>query len=63
MSDREVTKINTIDTNRFVLQTTSNADKSGLEKLINDAAEKVPDTSRLVKKANYNSKINEAQSK
>ena len=49
MYDKVVTKINKTDTSRFVLKT-----KSVLEK-------KNPDTSELVKKANYNNKITEIE--
>ena len=43
-------KIDNIDTNDFVLKTSYNADKTELET-------KIPDTSGLVKKTNYNTKI------
>ena len=35
---------------KFVLKTQYNTDKPGLEKKINDADKKIPDTSGLVKK-------------
>ena len=41
--DKLVTKVNNIDTSRFVLKTKCDADKTELEK-------KIPDTSNLVKK-------------
>ena len=44
MYDKLVTKVNNIDTSRFVLKTKYNADKLKLEK-------KIPDTSNLVKKS------------
>ena len=47
--DKLVTKVNNIDTSRFVLKTKYDADKSKLEN-------KIPDTTGLV---NYNTKITE----
>ena len=41
--DKLVTKVNNIDTSRFVLKTKCDADKTELEK-------KIPDTSNFVKK-------------
>ena len=57
--DKLVAKVNNIDTSGFVLKT----DKSDLEKKISDADKKTPDTSRLVKKSDYNAKISEIESK
>ena len=54
--DKLVTKVNNIDTSRFVLKTKYTIDKSDLET-------KVPDTSRHVKKTDYNAKISEIESK
>ena len=54
--DKLVTKVNNIDTSRFVLKTKYDADKSKLEN-------KIPDTSGLVKKTNYNTKITELENK
>ena len=48
--DKFVTKVNDIDTSRFVLKTKYTADKSDLKKKISDTDNKIPDTSRLVKK-------------
>ena len=48
--DKLVTKVNNIDTSRFVLKTKYDTDKSELEN-------KIPDTSGLVKKTNYDAKI------
>ena len=48
--DKQVEKVNTIDTAGFVLKTTYDTDKSDLEKNINDADKKTPDTSDLAKK-------------
>ena len=45
-------KVNNIDTSRFILKTKYDADKIELEK-------KVPDTSNLIQKSDYNTKINE----
>ena len=48
--DNIVTKVNDIDTSGFVLKTKYTADKSDLKKKISDTDNKIPDTSRLVKK-------------
>ena len=48
--DKLVTKVINIDTSRFVLKTKYDADKTELE-------EKFPDTSKLVKKSDYNTKV------
>ena len=50
-SDNLVAKVNNIDTTRFVLKTTYDTDKSGLEKKTSDADKKMPNTSDLAKKA------------
>ena len=50
--DKLVTKVNNIDTSRFVLKTKYDTDKSELEN-------KIPDTGGLVKKTDYNTKITE----
>ena len=50
MYGKLVTEVNNIDTSGFLLKTKYNTDKSDLEKKINDADKKIPDTSRLVKK-------------
>ena len=50
--DQLVAKVNNIDTSTFVLKTKYDTDKPELEN-------KIPDTSGLVKKADYNSKITE----
>ena len=39
---------------RFVLKIQYNTDKSGLEKKIDDAGKKIPDTSGLVKNIDHN---------
>ena len=52
-----------IDNTGFVLKTTYDTDKSDLEKKINDADQKIPDVSDLVKKTNLNSKISEVEGK
>ena len=54
--DKLVTKVNAIDTSRFVLKTKYDTDKSELEN-------KIPDTSSLVKKTDYNTKITEIEGK
>ena len=48
--DKLVAKVNSIDTSGFVLKTKCNMDKSELEN-------KIPDTSGLVKKTDYDAKI------
>ena len=48
--DKLVAKVNSIDTSAFVLKTKYDIDKPELEK-------KIPDTSGLVKKTDYNAKI------
>ena len=55
--DKLVTKRNNIDTNKFVLKTKYDTDKSNLGKKISDAGKEVTDTSGLVKKTDYNAKI------
>ena len=54
--DKLVTKVNAIDTSRFVLKTKYDTDKSELEN-------KIPGTSGVVKKADYNTKITEKRVK
>ena len=54
--DQLVTKVNSIYTSGFVLQTKYDTDKSELENEISD-------TSGLVKKADYNTKISEIEGK
>ena len=51
-----VAKVNSINTNGFVLKTKYDTDKSEIEN-------KIPDTSGLVKKTDYNAKITEIESK
>ena len=41
MDDKLVTKVKATDTNGFALKTQYNTDKSGLEKIIDDADKKV----------------------
>ena len=48
------TKVDNVDTSRFVLKTKYDTDKSELE-------HKIPNTSGLVKKTNYNTKITELE--
>ena len=61
--DKLVAKVNNTDTIGLVLKTKYDTDKSILEKKISDAYKKFPDTSRLVKKTDYNAKITEIESK
>ena len=48
--DKLVAKVNNVDITRFVSKTKYDRDKSDLEKKINDADQKIPDTIGLVKK-------------
>ena len=50
--DKLVAKVNSIDTNAFVLKTKYDTDKKELEN-------KIPNTNDLVKKTDYNTKITE----
>ena len=54
--DKLVVKANSIDATAFVLKLKYDTDKSELDN-------KVPDTTDLVKKADYNAKINEIEGK
>ena len=54
--DKLVTKVNSIDTSRFVLKINYDTDKSELENEISD-------TSGLVKKTDYDAKIAETEGK
>ena len=58
-----VPQVNAICTNRFVLKTHYNTDKSGLEKKIDDASKKILDASGLVIKTDYNAKITDIEGK
>ena len=58
-----VAKVNGIDTIRLVLKTKYDIDKSDLKKKISDVDKKIPDTSRLVKKTDYNAIITEIEGK
>ena len=63
MYDKLVAKVNNIDISGFVLKTKYDTDKSDLEKKISDADKKIPDTSGLVKKLDYNAEITELENK
>ena len=54
MYDKLVAKVNNIDTSGFVLKTKYDTDKSDLE---------IPDTSKIVKKTDYNAKITGTENK
>ena len=56
-----VPQVNAICTNRFVLKTHYNTDKSGLEKKIDDASKKILDASGLVIKTDYSAKITDIE--
>ena len=58
-----VTKVNNVDTTRFVLKTKYDTTKSDLEKKISDPEEKIPNTSAFVKNTDYNSKVTEIENK
>ena len=55
-----VNKVNNIDTSGFILKTKFDADKLELEKKIPNTS---PNTSNLIKKSDYNTKINEIEGK
>ena len=57
--DKLAAKVNNIDTRGFALKTKYDTDKSDLEKKINDADKKIPDTSGL----DYNVKNTEIEGK
>ena len=54
--DKLVGKVNNIDTSKFILKAKYDTDKWKLEN-------KIPDTSGLVKKTDYNANITEMQQK
>ena len=54
--DKLVSKVNNIDTSRFVLKAKYDTDKSELEN-------KIPDANGIVKKADYDSKITDIEGK
>ena len=51
-----VAEVNAIDTSEFVLKIKYDIDKLDLDKKINDADNKIPNISGLVKKTDYNTK-------
>ena len=55
--DKLVAKVNAIYTRGFVLKTKCYTEKSNLKMKISYADKKIPDTSSLVKKTDYNAKI------
>ena len=57
MFDRLVMELNAIDPSGFVLKTQYDADKSGLEKKINDTDKKYLILLDFFKKTNYNAKL------
>ena len=61
--DKLVTKLDKIDTTRFVLKTKYDTDKSDLEKKLSDAEKKISNTSDLAKKTDLNAKITEIEKK
>ena len=54
--DKLATKVNNIDTTRFLLKPKYHTDKLELEK-------KIPDVSNLVKRSDYNTKVSEIEGK
>ena len=63
MYDKLVAKANSIVTSGFILKSKYDTDKSDLEKKINNTDKKIPNTSGLVKKADYTTKITEIEGK
>ena len=61
--DKLVTKLDKIDTTRFVLKTKYDTDKSDLENKLSDAEKKISNTSDLAKKTDLNAKITEIEKK
>ena len=61
--DKLVVKVNNMDISGFVLKTKYKTDKSDLDKKISDADKKIPYTSKLVKKTDYNAKNSEIENK
>ena len=55
--DKSVAKVNVVDTSGFVFEMQYNADKLGIEKKIDDTDKKIPDSSELVGKTDYNGKV------
>ena len=55
--DNLVTKVNALDSSRFVLKIQYNIDKSGLEMKVGDADKKMPDTNGIVKNWMFEGKI------
>ena len=58
-----VTKVNSIDTTKFVSKTKYEKDRSDFEDKISKVDKKIPDVSDLVKKIEFNSKISEVECK
>ena len=58
-----VTKVNAINTSKFVLKTQKNIDKSGFQKKIDAAIKKLLDPNGLFKKTDYNTKVTDIQGK
>ena len=52
--DKLVTNVNANDPNRLVLRTQYNTDNLSLEQQTDDASNKTPDASELVKRTYYN---------
>ena len=59
--DNIVAKVSAIDISGFVLIIQNNTDKLGIEKKIDDADKKIPDTNELVKKTDFNAKTSKIQ--
>ena len=62
MYDKLVTNVNAVHTGGFLLKAQYNIDEWGLKK-INDANKRIPDTSGLIKKSDYNARITKIEGK
>ena len=63
MYDKLVCEVNNIDATRFVLKTEYDTDQSDLEKKFSDTDKKIPDTSVLANKTDYNARVSKIESK
>ena len=61
--DKLVVKVNNIDISGFVFKNKYDTDKSDLEKKISHGNRKIPDTSKLVNKTDYNVKTSGTENK
>ena len=63
LCDKLYARVCTVDTSVFVSSQQYNTDKLGIEKNIDDAQRKIPNTGGLVKKSECNTEITELESK